>query len=217
LLPEELNPASPSGVGCVGFGLANFSTLPRTLEPAPGVHPGWRSRKLPVKRSGLRGEQMSDTPTTEQSMDETLKELERQLAEGDQPPGNAPQSAEILNLAEAAGDSRKGRSQNRAKTVPGAEQGSPGAEAANREADQYRPSDGSAAETVTPGEPAIPQRQPLGAMKAARGGAAGTLEGVLCELIRPVLQGWVDQKLGGIVDELVKAEIAKALEQAGVF
>jgi hypothetical protein len=31
------------------------------------------------------------------------------------------------------------------------------------------------------------------------------------------LQSWVDQKLGGIVDELVKAEIAKALEEAGVF
>jgi hypothetical protein len=28
---------------------------------------------------------------------------------------------------------------------------------------------------------------------------------------------WVDQKLDGIVDELVKAEIAKAVEQAGVF
>jgi cell pole-organizing protein PopZ len=36
-------------------------------------------------------------------------------------------------------------------------------------------------------------------------------------LMKPVLQNWVDQKLGGIVDELVKAEIAKALEQAGVF
>jgi cell pole-organizing protein PopZ len=213
LLLEELNPAPPSGVGCDGFGLANLSTLPRTLEPAPGIHPGWRSRKLPVKRNGLRGEQMSDTPTTEQSMDETLKELERQLAEGDkprdQPPGNAPQSAEILNLAEAAGDSRKGRSQSRVKTAPGAEQGSPGAEAANREADQHRPSDASAAETTTPGEPAIAQRAPRG--------ATGTFEGVVCELIRPVLQSWVDQKLGGIVDEMVKAEIAKALEQAGVF
>jgi cell pole-organizing protein PopZ len=152
---------------------------------------------------------MSDTPTTEQPMDETLKELERQLNEGDQPPGNAPQSAEILNLAEAAGDSRKGRSQNRAKTAPGAEQGSPGAEAANREADQHRPSDGNAAETATPGEPAIAPRAPRG--------ATGTFEGVVCELIRPVLQSWVDQKLGGIVDEMVKAEIAKALEQAGVF
>jgi cell pole-organizing protein PopZ len=164
---------------------------------------------------------MSDTPTTEQSMDETLKELERQLAGGDkprdQPPGNAPQSAEILNLAEAAGDSRKGRSQNRAKTAPGAEQGSPGAEAANREADQHRPSDGSAVETATPGEPAIAQREPRGATRAREGGVAGTFEGVVCELIRPVLQNWVDQKLGGIVDELVKAEIAKALEQAGVF
>ncbi len=165
---------------------------------------------------------MSDTPTTEQSMDETLQELERQLAEGDkpedQPSGNAPQSAEILNLAEAAGDGRKGRSQNRAKASPGAEQGSPGPEAVNREADQHRQSDASAAETAaSSGEPAMTQREPRGATKASEGGAAGTLESVVCELIRPVLQSWVDQKLGGIVDELVKAEIAKALEQAGVF
>lgn len=154
---------------------------------------------------------MSDSPTTEPSMDDTLKELERQLATGNQPdsqaPDNASQSAEILNLAEAAGDGRKARSQNRGKASPGAEQGSPEA-----------PSDPGAAETAaSPREPAMTQRQPLGTAKASEGGPRGTLEGVVCELIRPVLQSWVDQKLAGIVDELVKAEIAKALEEAGVF
>jgi cell pole-organizing protein PopZ len=210
----------PPGVGRVGFDLANLSTRPRTLERAPGVHPGSRVRNCQSNETAC--EQMSDTPTTEQSMDETLKELERQLAEGDkpeyQPPGNAPQSAEILNLAEAAGDSRKGRTQNRAKASPGAEQDSSGLEAVSREANEHGPPQASAAGTaVSPGEPAIAQRRPLGATKAAQGGAVGTLEGVLCELIRPVLQNWVDRKLGGIVDELVKAEIAKALEQAGIF
>ena len=165
---------------------------------------------------------MSDTPATEHSMDETLKELERQLAEGDkpeeQPPGNALQSAEILNLAEAAGDSRKGRSQNRAKPMPGAEQASPGPVAVNRVADEHGPSQMSAAEMVTsPGEPAMAQREPRGATKAREGGGVGTLEDVMRALMKPVLQNWVDQKLGGIVDEMVKAEIAKALEQAGVF
>ena len=75
---------------------------------------------------------MSDTPTTEQSMDETLKELERQLADGDKPEDQPPQSAEILNLADAAGDSRKSRSQSRGKGSPGAEQGSAGPEAVNK-------------------------------------------------------------------------------------
>jgi cell pole-organizing protein PopZ len=161
---------------------------------------------------------MSDSPTTEQSMDETLKELERQLAEGDKPEDQPPQSAEILNLADAAGDSRKSRSQSRGKTSPGAEQGSLGPEAVNREANEHEPAQTSAAETGTPpGEPAIAQREPRGARKAPEGGAAGTLEDVMRALMKPVLQNWVDQKLGGIVDELVKAEIAKALEQAGVF
>ena len=159
---------------------------------------------------------MSDTPTTESSMAETLRELERQLA-GEERAEDQPQSAEILNLAEAAGDSRKGRAQNRAKAASGAEQSGPGSESASREADQAAPSDANAAEiTALSGGLATAQREPR-ATRASGGGAPGTLEGVLCELMRPVLQSWVDQKLERIVDELVKAEIAKALEQAGVF
>ena len=158
---------------------------------------------------------MSDTPTTEQSMDETLKDLERQLGEGDgvedQLLGNAPQSAEILNLAEAAGDGRKNRSQTRSKTATGAEQASPNGEAVSREASQPAAFDANVTATAAlSGGLGSVQRQP-------QDRATGTLEGVMCELIRPVLQNWVDQKMGGIVDELVKAEIAKALEQAGVL
>jgi len=162
-----------------------------------------------------------DNISTEQSMDETLKELERQLADEDkpedQPPAIAPQSAEILNLAEAAGDSRKGRSQNRAKASLGTEQGSPGPEAVNRDADERGPPEASGGETATPpGAPAAAQRAPLGATRAPATGAAGTLEDVMRGLMRPMLQNWVDQKLEGIVDELVRAELAKALEEAGV-
>jgi cell pole-organizing protein PopZ len=162
-----------------------------------------------------------DNISTDQSMDETLKELERQLGEGDEPEGQpsaiAPQSAEILNLAEAAGDSRKGRSQNRTKASPGAESGSLGPEAANRTVDEHTPPEASAAETATPPDaPVAAQRRPLGAARASGGGATGTLEDVMRGLMRPMLQNWVDQKLEGIVDELVRAELAKALEEAGV-
>ncbi len=161
-----------------------------------------------------------DNISTEQSMDETLKELERQLAGGDkpegQPPTMAPQSAEILNLAEAAGDNRKGRSQNRAKASPGAEQGSPGPEAMNRDADQPAPPEASAGAAASPsGEPAAAQRPPLGAARPRASGTA-TLEDVMRGLMRPILQNWVEQKLEGIVDELVRVELAKALEEAGV-
>ena len=114
-----------------------------------------------------------DKISTERSMDETLKVLERQLAEGDepedQPPTIAAQSAEILNLAEAAGDSRKGRSQNRAKASPGSEQGSPDPEAAHRDADAHAPPEASVREAATsPAKPVAAQRTPLRAYRIRR-------------------------------------------------
>src|SRR5437870_6608115 len=132
-----------------------------------------------------------DNISTERSMDETLKELERQLAEGDEPedqsPAIAPQSAEILNLADAAVDNRKSRSQNRAKASPGAEQGSPGPEAANRDADEHRSPAVSAGGTATsPGAPAAAQREPLSAPKAPPGGERGTLEDAMRVVMTPI-------------------------------
>ena len=56
--------------------------------------------------------------STEQSMDEILKKIERKLVEEgkpEEPTGSAPQSAEVLKLSDAAGDNRKGRAQNRAR------------------------------------------------------------------------------------------------------
>src|SRR5205085_12100476 len=56
--------------------------------------------------------------STEQSMDEILKKIERKLVEEgkpEEPAGSAPQSAEVLKLSDAAGDNRKGRAQNRAR------------------------------------------------------------------------------------------------------
>src|SRR2546423_5982930 len=56
--------------------------------------------------------------STEQSMDEILKKIERKLVEEgkpEEPAGSAPQSAEVLKLSDAAGDNRKGRAQNRGR------------------------------------------------------------------------------------------------------
>src|SRR5437764_12072361 len=56
--------------------------------------------------------------STEQSMDEILKKIERKLVEEGKPEeaaGSAPQSAEVLKLSDAAADNRKGRVQNRSR------------------------------------------------------------------------------------------------------
>ena len=45
---------------------------------------------------------------------------------------------------------------------------------------------------------------------------ARTLEDLVRELLRPMLQGWLDQKMPEIIERLVKAELARALNEAGV-
>ena len=44
-------------------------------------------------------------------------------------------------------------------------------------------------------------------------GPAETLEDVVRELVKPMLRSWLDQRLGGILNRLVQAELAKALEE----
>src|SRR2546423_15235202 len=87
--------------------------------------------------------------STEQSMDENLKKIERKLVEEgkpEEPAGSAPQSAEVLKLSDAAGDNRKGRAQNR---------GRPSGQETNRAA----------------GEPARPGKE--GGARGGGGAAAG--------------------------------------------
>ena len=45
-------------------------------------------------------------------------------------------------------------------------------------------------------------------------GNSNTLEEVVRELLRPVLQGWLDDKLTGIVERMVKAELSRIIRDA---
>ena len=148
--------------------------------------------------------------STEQSMDEILKKIERKLVdEGkpEEPAGAAPQSAEVLKLSDAAGDNRKGRAQNR---------GRPAGQETNRTAGepvQAEPqSDEMAARAVAP---ASAPRSPS-ALDEPATGPAETLEDVVRELVKPMLRSWLDARLGGILNRLVQAELAKALEEVQV-
>ncbi|MBV9585562.1 MAG: DUF2497 domain-containing protein, partial [Alphaproteobacteria bacterium] len=60
------------------------------------------------------------------------------------------------------------------------------------------------------------QRERRKAEEFPMGVQARTLEDLVRELLRPMLQGWLDQKLPEIIERLVKAELARALNEAGV-
>ena len=131
---------------------------------------------------------MADTDlSTEQSMDEVLKKIERKLVEEDTPP-----SAEVLKLSDA--DNRKGRTQNRSRSAS-----QDASRAAGEPAPGGSPADEIAAMAVTLDGPAP--------------GAAEALEDVVRELVKPMLRSWLDAKLGDVLNRLVQAERTKALEE----
>jgi len=130
---------------------------------------------------------MADTDlSTEQSMDEVLKKIERKLVEEDTPP-----SAEVLKLSDA--DNRKGRAQNRAR---------PATQEAGRAAGEPAPG----------GVPADEIAAMASGLDDPAPGPAETLEDVVRELVKPMLRSWLDAKLGEVLNHLVQAELAKALE-----
>lgn len=147
---------------------------------------------------------MPDTGNpTEQSMEETLKTLEQQLAGDAEPEDQSAPSAEILKLPDTAADNRKGRAQNRAK-MPGAQQPSTAAEApgSGREAPVSEP---NALQNGASDSPAA-------TLDSSRGGS-DTLEELVRELVKPMLRRHLDEKLGEIINRLVQAELNKALEE----
>jgi cell pole-organizing protein PopZ len=48
------------------------------------------------------------------------------------------------------------------------------------------------------------------------GGADRTLEDIVRDLLRPLLQAWLDEHLPGIVERLVREEIARVVGEAGL-
>jgi cell pole-organizing protein PopZ len=48
------------------------------------------------------------------------------------------------------------------------------------------------------------------------GGGDRTLEAIVREALRPMLQAWLDENLPGVVERLVREEIARAAREAGL-
>jgi uncharacterized protein len=49
-----------------------------------------------------------------------------------------------------------------------------------------------------------------------QGGAERTLEEIVREMLRPMLQSWLDEHLPGVVERLVRDEIARVVGEAGL-
>ncbi|SRR6266436_3226105 len=174
---------------------------------------------------------MSDASVTpEPSMDEILQKIQRIIAEDEQPaappPANPPRSAEILNLTEAVGDNGTVRYLNPVETAPEPEPPPPPRpperriepvpkrpEPANRGSGERLMSDSTAGQAAAAfAQLAAIQRERRRATEFPMGsGPERTLEDVIREMLRPMLQGWLDERLPEIIERLVRAELARAL------
>jgi cell pole-organizing protein PopZ len=175
---------------------------------------------------------MSDASVTpEPSMDEILQKIQRIIAEDEQPaepqPANPPRSAEILNLTEAVGDNGTVRYLNPVEAAPEPEPPPPPPrpperriepvqkrpEPANRGSGERLMSDSTAGQAAAAfAQLAAIQRERRRATEFPMGGGPErTLEDVIREMLRPMLQGWLDERLPEIIERLVRAELARAL------
>jgi len=149
---------------------------------------------------------MSDASVTpEPSMDEILQKIQRIIAEDEKPESapapTPPRSAEILTLTEAVGEGGTVRRLTPVETSPEPTSG------------ERLISDAAATAFA---QLAAIQRDRRRAEEFPMGLQARTLEDLVRELLRPMLQGWLDQKMPDIIERLVKAELARALNEAGV-
>jgi cell pole-organizing protein PopZ len=131
---------------------------------------------------------------TEQSMEEILAKVQRELAaeakQGSEAPADAPRSAEVVTL--------------------------------NRGGDARARSDDENAVGNADGKEAITALTQLAAIYGERrrsselpvGGTGRTLEDVVREMLQPMLQSWLDEKLPGIIERLARAELARVIGEA---
>ena len=178
---------------------------------------------------------MSDASVTpEPSMDEILQKIQRIIAEDEKPESapapNPPRSAEILTLTEAVGEGGTVRRLTPVETAPEPIppqpepprsqerriEPVPAGEAPRPAGDRLMSDSTAGAAAAAFAQLAAIQREKRRADEFPMGLEARTLEDLVRELLRPMLQGWLDQKLPEILERLVKAELVKALHEAGV-
>ena len=133
--------------------------------------------------------------TVEKSMEEILQKVQREFAdEGKQeartPAGPPPRSAEVLEINVAAGK----------PPSPAAEDAVPGA------------SGNQAAIALAQLAALYTERRRY--IEFPVGNAAGALGDIVREMLWPMLQGWLEEKLPEMIERLIKAELSRAIGEA---
>lgn len=155
-------------------------------------------------------------------MEEIIASISRIITEDKKPneaaqPAN-PEASDILDLTEAVNEDGSARRLTPPADIPSAQ--SPVALAAP---EGQPPRAERIVSSATSGAAAAAFAQ-LGALPRERrregelplGGADRTLEDIVRDLLRPLLQAWLDEHLPGIVERLVREEIARVVGEAGL-
>lgn len=180
---------------------------------------------------------MSDAkPEPEPSMEEILASISRIMADDTTPNASAEPAAEkkndILELTEAVDEN--GTVRRLAPAHPAAEpaphpgsdrtegaapapagEGSAAARPAQSERDRLLSVAATGAAAAALGKLANLPRRPAGEGTSPSGGPR-TLEDIVGEALRPLLQDWLDEHLPEIVERLVREEIARVVKEAGL-
>ena len=129
----------------------------------------------------------------EKSMEEILEKVRRDFAQEGNQQAQAPadplsRSAEVLDInAAAERRARFSATENTLETASGSGAGAALAQLAAIHNERRR------------------------ASELSMGNTGATLEDVVREMLRPMLQNWLDAKLAGIVERLVNAELSRAI------
>ncbi len=168
---------------------------------------------------------MSDASVTpEPSMDEILHKIQRSISEdgmADRRPSPDTRSAEILHLTKALNDNGTVRDLDPVEPAAQADGVPQSPQPAEQQIETTLPSQASGGRLLsqaTAGAAAAALAQ-LAAIKRERrrlsefpiSGALRTVEDVVRELLRPMLQDWLNEKLPDTIERLMRAEFARAL------
>jgi cell pole-organizing protein PopZ len=182
-------------------------------------------------------------PHSEPSMEEIIASISRVITEDKHPgkraadvrvgvtvPASVGKETDILELTQAVnedGSVRRITSHTEPAPAPAAEPGATADASAADAAARLEPRLDAARERIlsdaTSGAAAAAFAQ-LGALPRDRrrdaemplGGAERTLEEIVRDMMRPMLQSWLDEHLPAIVERLVREEIARVVGEAGL-
>jgi hypothetical protein len=163
---------------------------------------------------------MSDAKSpAEPSMEEILASIRRILAEDERSAGPLPRrarTAEILDLTEAIGDDGTVRHIEPAAPRPDAPPTPPLPDGRVEPSVALRAGGGEPLVSASASDAVATSFARLaGLPREAERLSERQLDEIVREMLRPLLQAWLDEHLPGIVERLVQAEIARLVGDAG--